>query len=122
VSRSRSPFLSPEQIEQQRLQAELDRLQVRQLREDIRKALEHQPTRSVLWVFLQTMGMDASPFNTNAMAQSRAIGRQEAALWWLEAIRDNCPEREAQMRAEANSAMKRLQRQAQRNEETDEHD
>ena len=57
-----------------------------------------------------------------AMAQSRAIGRAEAAQWWLRAIRDNCPERESQMRAEANAAMKRLQSQLQRNEEGNDDD
>ena len=85
--------------------------------DDVKGALAHEPTRRLLWVFLQTMGLDDSPFNTNAMAQSRAIGRAEAAQWWLRAIRDNCPERESQMRAEANAAMKRLQSQLQHTEE-----
>jgi len=113
------PGRSPEDIDQERRERHLAVLELRQLREDIRSVLSEPVGRRVVWAFLQAMGVDASAFNTNAMAQSRAIGRQEAALWWLLAIRDNCPEREAQMRAEANSALKRLQSQLQQPEESE---
>jgi len=113
------PGRSQEDIDQERRERQLATLELRQLREDVRTVLAEPVGRRVVWAFLQAMGVDASAFNTNAMAQSRAIGRQEAALWWLLAIRDNCPEREAQMRAEANSALKRLQSQLQQPEESE---
>ena len=114
---ARQQYRTATDQEAARQESALLRLQLRQMAEDVRGALAHEPTRRLLWVFLQTMGLDDSPFNTNAMAQSRAIGRTEAAQWWLRAIRDNCPERESQMRAEANAAMKRLQSQLQHTEE-----
>lgn len=113
------PGRSQEDIDQERRERQLDALELRQLREDIRTVLAEPVGRRVVWAFLQAMGVDTSAFNTNAMAQSRAIGRQEAAQWWLLAIRDNCPEREPQMRAEANSALKRLQAQLQQREDPD---
>lgn len=113
------PFRSPEEIEQDRMERRLVALEDQQLREDLRAVLGEAAGRRAVWIFLQAMGLDSSAFNTNAMAQSRAIGRQEAAQWWLKAIRDTCPEREAQMRAEANSALKRLQSQLQKTEEND---
>lgn len=113
------PGRSQEDIDQERRERQMATLELRQLREDIRTLLTDPAGRRVVWAFLQSMGVDTSAFNTNAMAQSRAIGRQEAAQWWLLAIRDNCPEREAQMRAEANTALKRLQAQSQQPEEND---
>lgn len=113
------PGRSQEDVDQERRERQLASLELRQLREDIRSMLAEPVGRRVIWAFLQSMGVDTSAFNTNAMAQSRAIGRQEAAQWWLLAIRDNCPEREAQMRAEANSALKRLQSQLQQTEESE---
>ncbi|MDH0276410.1 MULTISPECIES: hypothetical protein [unclassified Stenotrophomonas] len=113
------PGRSQEDIDQERRERQLAALELRQLREDVRTVLAEPVGRRVVWTFLQAMGVDTSAFNTNAMAQSRAIGRQEAAQWWLLAIRDNCPERESQMRAEANSALKRLQAQSQQPEENE---
>ncbi|MCF3462778.1 hypothetical protein GTY70_02635 [Stenotrophomonas maltophilia] len=116
------PGRSPEDDEQERRERQLAALELRQLREDVRTVLADPVGRRVVWTFLQAMGVDISAFNTNAMAQSRAIGRQEAAQWWLLAIRDNCPEREAQMRAEANNQLKRLLSQLQQPEETNDVD
>ena len=56
--------------------------------------------RRILWLFMLQTGLDASPFATNAMAQSHAIGMQDAAKWWLNLVRDHCPEKEAQIRRE----------------------
>ena len=81
----------------------------RLFRDDFKGALSDDKTRRVLWVFMQAAGLDATPFNTNAMAQSHAVGQQDAARWWLNNIRAICPEREAQMRAEANRAAKNNQ-------------
>jgi hypothetical protein len=96
--------------------------QIRQLQDDVRATLDLPAARRVVWAFVQAMGIDGSPFNTNAMAQARAIGRQEAAQWWFLAMRDNCPEREAQMRSEANKAQKQLQQQLNAAEETEDDD
>lgn len=49
---------------------------------------------------MQASNFDGSAFGTNAMAQSHAIGWQDAARWWLDLIRDHCPEKEQQIRRE----------------------
>lgn len=67
-------------------------------RADVQRALENPGTRAVLARFLTIMGIDDSPFSTNGLEQSRAIGLQDAGRWWLNVIRAHCPEREAQVR------------------------
>ena len=111
------PFRSAAEIEQERREQALFTMQVQQLQGDVRSVLETSAGRRLVWTFIQAMGVDETPFNTNAMAQSRLIGRAEAAQWWLRAIRENCAEREAQMRAEANTATKRLLSQSHHSEE-----
>jgi hypothetical protein len=113
------PGMDPREEEQRRQAERLASLQDTQLREDVRNVLADPASRRLVWTFIEAMDVDGTAFNTNAMAQSRKIGRQEAGQWWLRAIRDSCPEREAQMRAEANSSMKRLQSQLQQTEESD---
>lgn len=71
-----------------------------QLRADIQQIMNLPAGRRILWLFMQQTGVDASPFATNAMAQSHAIGLQDAAKWWMNLIRDHCPEKEAQIRRE----------------------
>lgn len=90
--------------ERQRKEAEKNAR--RQFRADARAVFADASARRLVYQFMQTMGLDASPFNTNSMTQSAFIGRQDAARWWLNLIRDACPEREAQMRAEAAKAAK----------------
>lgn len=111
------PFRSEREVEQEQRERRLLELQFQQLQGDVRSVLETSAGRRLIWTFIQAMGVDETPFNTNAMAQSRLIGRAEAAQWWLRAIRENCPEREAQMRAEANTATKRLLSQSHHSEE-----
>lgn len=91
--------------ERQRKQAEKQAR--RQFRADARALFADESSRRLVFQFLQAMGIDQSPFHTNSMTQSSLIGRQDAARWWLNLIRDACPEREAQMRAEAAKAAKR---------------
>lgn len=69
-------------------------------RADVQHLLNDPAMRRVLWRYWQDMGLDVSPFATNAMAQSHAIGLQDAAKWWLNVIRAHCPEKEAQVRKE----------------------
>lgn len=116
---SRDLFRSEQDVERQRQQEALARLQHQQLVEDIRGTLDDQRMRRLLWQFVQVMGLDASPYRDEPTDTARAIGRQEAAQWWMNAIRDNCPEREAQMRSEANRSLKQLHAQLRATEETD---
>jgi len=85
---------------------EAEKRRLEQVRADARAVLNTEPGRRLLWEFLQSVNVDGSPFNTNAMAQSHATGLQDAGRWWLNLIRDACPEKEAQMRAEAIRAAK----------------
>lgn len=89
-----------------RKQRQRDQQAQQQFRADVRQVLGHEAGRRVLWAFLQAANIDGTPFNTNAMAQSHGIGWQDAGRWWLAAMREHCPERENQMRAEANKALK----------------
>ena len=116
---SRDLFRSEQELEDQRRLESLARLQHQQLVEDVRGVLDDPRMRRLLWQFVQAMGLDASPYRAEPTDTARAIGRQEAAQWWLNAIRDNCPEREAQMRAEANKSLKQLLAQLRANEEAE---
>ena len=69
-------------------------------RADVQTVLQSPSARRVLGRFLREVGMDTSPFNTNAMAQSRNIGLQDAGKWWFNAIREHCPEQEIPVRRE----------------------
>lgn len=71
-----------------------------QIKADIQQVMNLDAARRILWLFMQQSGIDTSPFATNAMAQSHAIGMQDAAKWWLNLIRDHCPEKEQQIRRE----------------------
>lgn len=74
------------------------------LKADFQHVLSIPGARRILWRFLQEMGLDDSAFATNAMQQSHNIGQQDAAKWWLNGIRQFCPEVEAAMRVEAARA------------------
>lgn len=90
-----------EAIEQrQRQERAAEKLYHDQLRADVQQIMNLPAGRRILWLFMQQMGVDSSPFATNAMAQSHAIGMQDAAKWWLNVVRDHCPEKEAQIRRE----------------------
>lgn len=116
------PGRSPEKDEQERRISQLEKAQLRQLHNDLKATLAEPAGRRLVWTFIQAMDVDESAFNPNAMTQSKKIGRQEAGQWWLHVMRDACPEREAQMRAEANTQLKRLLSQLQQPEETNDVD
>lgn len=67
---------------------------------DVQQVMKLPAMRRILHTFLNDVGVDGSPFATNAMAQSHAIGLQDAGKWWLNLIRTYCPEKEAIIRAE----------------------
>lgn len=83
-----------------REEQEAEKWQREQLRADVQQVMNLPAGRRILWLFMQQTGVDASPFATNAMAQSHAIGLQDAAKWWLNLVREHCPEKEAQIRRE----------------------
>jgi len=71
--------------------------------------------RRLLAQFLDTSGIDTSSYRDNPTAMAFTAGWQDAARWWLANIREHCPEREAQLRAEA----KREAREGATNEDQD---
>lgn len=85
----------------ERAREKADKLRVKQLQGDIQALMQQPAMRRVLAEFLRYTGLDGSPFNTNAMAQSHGIGRQDAGRWWIDLVRDHCPEQEVVMRTEA---------------------
>lgn len=71
------------------------------LRKDVQTTLATEEGRRLVWLFLQTAGIDYSPFRADPVAMAHAVGWQDAGSFWLALIRSHCPEREAQMRNEA---------------------
>lgn len=93
--------LDREEIERARkVQEKAEQLANQQQRADIQQLMNLPAGRRILYAFMHNMGLDESAFSTNAMAQSRSIGRQEGAQWFLGLIREHCPEKEAQIRTE----------------------
>lgn len=91
-------FESKQQREQARQAASLQRRTDWESR--FARVMADQDARIVLHEFMRQCGLDGSAFNTNAMAQSHAIGRQDAARWWINEIRRICPEVEAKVRSD----------------------
>ena len=88
--------------ERERRQAEA--AEQARIRKDVQKVMQLPESRRILWRFLQAVGYERSAFSPNAMTQSRAIGLQEGGQWWIDMIREFCPEQESAMRAEARVA------------------
>lgn len=72
---------------------------------DMRKVMEMPEARRLLWEFMTVAGVDVSPLRTEVVYMSAAVAWQDAAAWWINAMRKACPEREAQMRAEARKRL-----------------
>jgi hypothetical protein len=70
-------------------------------RKDVQAVMATEQGRRVVFGFLQTAGVDTTPFRADPAAMGHAVGWQDAGRYWLALIRSHCPEREAQMRAEA---------------------
>ena len=60
--------------------------------------------RRVVWAFLEAAGLDSYAYRQSPHDMVVAAAIQDNARWWLDAIRSHCPEREAQMRADARKA------------------
>lgn len=80
-----------------------------EMRQKLKAMLDNPDNRLIVSQFMEDMGVGKSPFSPNAMTQSHAIGKQEAAQWWIDSIRAACPEKELPMRREYQAAMKSLQ-------------
>ena len=70
-------------------------------RKDVQAVMGTVEGRRLVFAFLQTAGVDNTPFRSELAAMGHAVGWQDAGRYWLDLIRSHCPEREAQMRAEA---------------------
>lgn len=79
----------------------------KQLQADVQQVMNLPAMRRILFLFQQWAGVDDSPFATNAMHQSFAIGKADAGKWWLNLVREFCPEKEVQIRQEG-AAMAKL--------------
>lgn len=74
----------------------------KRFREDVQAFMAEPAHRRVVMEFMQVAGVDASVYQSMPTGMAFRAGWQDAGRWWLAAIRNHCPEREAQMRAEAN--------------------
>lgn len=79
-----------------------------EMRKRIKAMLDVADNRLVVSHFIAQIDIETSPFSPNAMTQSHSIGKQDAAKWWINAIRAACPEKELPMRREYESARKSL--------------
>lgn len=80
------------------------RMRAAKFRKDVQSMLANPDHRAVVWAFLQSANVDGSAYRENSQAMAHAVAWHDAAGWWLDAIRQHCPEREAQMRTEARAA------------------
>jgi hypothetical protein len=69
--------------------------------EDVRAVMEKPEMRRLVMEFFKDANVDLSPLRPDPLAMAHAVGWQDAAGFWMNLIRRYCPEREAQMRAEA---------------------
>lgn len=77
------------------------RLQEKQFRADVQEAMANPAMRRLVWRFLDDSNAEVSVFNPDAQAMAFNAGWQDAGRWWLEAMRNHCPEQEVVMRNEA---------------------
>ena len=101
-----------------------ERLRQRQLdaqfRSDVQAVMALVEGRRVVHAFLETMGVDRPAYRSEPHDMVIAAALQDGARWWVTAIRDHCPEREVQMRAEARKAEREAQSLAQLGENEEE--
>lgn len=88
----------------QREERQRQRLAAKQFRSDVQAVFGTAQARRVLWAFLQSSGHDVSAYRDNPVAMAHASGWHDAAAWWVDQLRQHCPEREGLMRNEAREA------------------
>jgi hypothetical protein len=101
-------------IFEQREQAEREEKQrakhmAQQLRTDMQELMKLAPMQRVLMLFLIEAGIDFTAYRDNPTAMAHAAGWRDGAQWWLDLIRQHCPEREGQMRIEFNKQRARTE-------------
>src|SRR5437868_6492162 len=74
--------------------------------EDVRAVFESPAARRLFAVFVADSGFDASQYRDNQGAMGHANGWRDACGWWMDRIREHCPEREQQFRNEARERAK----------------
>lgn len=102
-------FDPEERSRRERREQRMQKLLEAEFREDFLAVMNSPQGRRILSAFMQDMGHDRSAFATNAMAQSHAIGMQDAVRWWLDLIRRYCPEKEGRMREEAKAQLRAIE-------------
>ena len=104
--------------EQQAKQAKLaqDRAAA-EFRRDVQEVMKFPAMRRVLWRFLSDANLDGSAYSRDPHDTAYRLGQQDAAGWWINAVRAHCPERETDMRAEARRAEKQQAREGDTSEE-----
>lgn len=67
---------------------------------DLKDTLSRPEARRILWAFLQHSNVDGTAYQSNAMGMAYGTGLQDGGKWWINAIREFCPEQEAVIRRE----------------------
>lgn len=97
---SYSPLDDEARREREREDRKRAELRAKQFRKDVQDVFAQPAARRVLAGFLAAANSDGSAYRDSATAAFHAIGWHDAAGWWLDALRQHCPEREPQVRAE----------------------
>lgn len=90
-----------------------------QFKKDVQDLMALPAMRRVLSDFIDDAGLDRSTYRDDHGAMACVAGWQDAARWWIDAVRQHCPERETAMRAEARSRAKQEAREGDTNEDDD---
>jgi len=93
-----------ERARRQREDAAKAKRAAKAFRADVQAVMALPEARRLVWAFLSAAGMDSYAYRQKPHDMIVAAAMQDNARWWLGAIREHCPEREAQMRAEARKA------------------
>lgn len=78
------------------------KLAQQRFREDVQTVFKSREARRLLSAFLRDSHIDGSTFRETPHTMAFVAGWQDAGRWWIDVIRQHCPEREVEMRAEAN--------------------
>lgn len=104
---------------QSRADARKERERADQFRKDVQDVMGMPAMRRLLSEFMDTAGLDRSAYREDAGAMAFSVGWQDAARWWLDAVREHCPEKETTMRAEARARAKQEAQPGDSSEEDD---
>lgn len=80
------------------------KLRQQQMRRDVQAVFAEPHARRVLAAFLAQCNFDESATRLDPIAMANAATWHDAGRWWLQQLREHCPEREAQLRKESREA------------------